>query len=449
MQNFIKERVSRIRPDYIRLLSNSVWSASDKVIHLFVGLFLGVWTARYLGPEQFGLLNYAIAFSGVFSFLSQMGLQQIVLRNSVRNPENRDEIIGTAIILQIIGGLLTVTLSYFAIILISPNSKLSIYLILIISVGHFFRFGNAIDYWFQSEEKHKYTAFVRNGAFFIASAIRVLFLLNQVSVTGFALLILIEQFLVSFGLITLYKFKVGKLTKLRATFSYAIILLRDSSFLIFSALLITLYMQMDQVMLGQMIGDFEVGIYAAAVKISKLWYFIPTALVSALAPFIIRVQSKDDNLFEKRIQKALNIFAGLSYLVASSISFSANHIVFLLYGKDYSEAGLVLSIHIWAGMFVSFGLIRNVWTTTRGLMKFELISTSTGALVNLTLNYILIPRYGALGAAIATLFAQFIASYGSNYLTRETRSIFIKQTKAIFLPLVFFRRVSNMLINIF
>jgi len=140
-----------------------------------------------------------------------------------------------------------------------------------------------------------------------------------------------------------------------------------------------------------------------------------------------------EGVYYKRLQQLFTAVSILAYSVAIPVTFLATPIVTLLYGQKYAEAGAILNIHIWAGLFVSLGVARETWLVTEGLMKFSAATAAAGAVVNIVLNYFLIPHYGGLGAAIATVIAQIISAYAVGAFYPPTRKIFIHQTKGIIL----------------
>jgi O-antigen/teichoic acid export membrane protein len=190
----------------------------------------------------------------------------------------------------------------------------------------------------------------------------------------------------------------------------AISLLKDSWPLILSGLIIAIYMKIDQVMIKEMLDNEAVGNYAAAVRLSEAWYFIPMIISSSLFPAIINAKKISEELYYKRLQKLYDLMVWIAIAIALPMTFLSDWFVALLYGEQYNQAGSVLMIHIWAGILVFFGVARYKWTLTENLQKFEIIIDIIGAISNILFNYILIPIYGISGAAYATLISYFMAS---------------------------------------
>ncbi|MTJ14888.1 flippase [Anabaena sp. UHCC 0187] len=428
---------SKFSPNLYKFVGNTAWLLADKMLRMGVGLFVGLWVARYLGPEKFGIYNYAIAFVSMLTPLSTLGLEQISIRNIIRDPQEKNQVLGTAFVLKFIGGLVTLTLTICGIGLLRPGDISIRSLVGLIAIGTLFQAFDTIDFFFQSQQQSKYTVFARGTAFALSSIGKIVLIQIQAPLIMFAGIWSIELGFGAVGLVFAYHLQGHIIRNWRYNFNYAKKLLKDSWTLIFSSIVIMIYMRLDQIMLGQMIGDQEVGIYSAAVKISELWYFIPISIANSAFPAILEGKKISEKIYYQRLEKLLGLMSLLSYAVALPLCFISKDIVALLYGPGYEEAGLILTTHIWTGIFVSSGLVRSLWTTTEGFMKFALASTTIGAVINVVLNYFFIKTYHGLGAAIATVIAQFFASYASNLFFKPTRKIFIYQTKSLLLiPLI-------------
>jgi PST family polysaccharide transporter len=210
-------------------------------------------------------------------------------------------------------------------------------------------------------------------------------------------------------------------------------LLRESFPLIFSGFAILIFMKIDQIMLGQMKGNSEVGIYSAAVRISELWYFIPTTIVSSVAPAIYAAKEKSEHHYYKRIGQLLRLLTYISLAISIPMTFLSKNIVLLMFGDGFTEAGSILAVHIWASLFVFMGVATSPWFIAEGLNNVSLGKTLLGAILNVILNFLLIPSYSGLGAAIATIVSQAVAAFLSNAVDKRTHKLFKIQIQS-FLP---------------
>jgi PST family polysaccharide transporter len=437
MINKLTAVTQKLSPNLLKIVGNTAWLFADRILRMAIGLVVGVWVARYLGPDQFGLFNYALAFTLIFDTVANLGLDSIVIRDIVNQPSSKDEILGTAFILKAIAQVVALISAITLIVLLRPHDTITQWLVGIVAGGMIFESFYVIDFWFQSQVQSKHAVLFKNLGLIFISCGRVLLIQIQAPLILFAWAYSSEFLLTALGLVAAYRIQGYVLKAWRFSWRCATQLLRDSWTLILSSFVIMIFMRMDQVMLGQMLGDQAVGIYSAAVKISELWYFVPTAITSSVFPSILKVKQENPKLYYERFQKVLDFLSILSYTVAIAVTLLSNQIVNLLYGERYQEAGLILSIHIWTGVFVSSGLVRSLWTTAENLMHLAFLATAIGAIVNLVLNYFLIKSYGGVGSAISTLVAQCVASYLAGAFFFKSRRFFIKQTKALILESYF------------
>ncbi|KAM3098417.1 flippase [Phormidesmis sp. 146-12] len=439
MTNRLSIITQRLSPNLLKILGNATWLFCDKILRMAIGLVVGVWVARYLEPQQFGLYNYAFAFSSIFNSIANLGLDGIIIRNIVREPECKDETLGTALILKLVAQLLAILVAVSIILILRPQEAILHWLVAIFTAGMLFESFYVIDFWFQSQTQSKYSIWAKNIALVAANLLRVLLIYLHASLTLFALSYLVEASLSALGLLSIYRLQGNLIRAWRFSTERAVELLKDSWTLILSSFVIMIYMRTDQIMIGQMRDDAAVGIYSAAVRVSELWYFIPLAITSSIFPALVQAKQKGSEIYFDRLQKVLDWLSALGYAIALIVSLSANQIVTLLYGESYAEAGVILSIHIWSGLFVSLGVVRTSWTTVEGYMSFAFLSTAIGAGVNVILNYFFIRLYGGVGAAISTLIAQCFAAYIATAFFAKTRAFFGMQTKALIIPSALYR----------
>ena len=417
-----------------KILSNTGWLFGDRVLRMGVGLFVGVWVARYLGSEQFGLYNYAIAFVALFSAFATLGLDNVVIREIVQNPTNRNEILGTTFILKLAGGIVTLLLTFGVISLLRPGDALVQWIVGITAAGAVFQAIDTIDLWFQSQVESKYTVYAKNIAFVIVAVTKVILIQMQAPLIAFVWAGLVEFALGAIGLVVAYKIKGYVLRLWRSNLLRAKNLLSDSWPLILSSLLVMIYMRIDQVMLGEMVGDSEVGVYSVAVRLAEVWYFIPMAIASSTFPSIVEAKKVSESLFFERLQKLYNLMASLAYVVSIPVTFLAGWIVGLLFGVEYQGAGPMLAILIWSSLFTNLGVARSSFLMTMNWTKVHSITVLFGCVINVTLNYILIPRYGGVGAAISSCIAYWFATHGSCFVYRPLFRTGVMLTRAMICP---------------
>jgi PST family polysaccharide transporter len=426
----------RQRSNLFKIATNTGWLVVDKLISIVAGLLVGAWVARYLGPAQYGMLNYASAFVALFTPLVGLGLKDIVIREIVRDPADKDEILGTAFTLQFLAGFIALGLSIGIAYVSRPDDALARCLIAILSGRLIFLAGsNTLSYWFQSQIQSKFSVWARNLALVVIALVRVGLVLSQARLVAFAWAMLASNALVVLGMVVGYRASQGRIAAWRTSFLQAKQLLKDSWPLIISGVAVTIYMKVDQIMLGNMVTEGELGVYSAAVRLSELWYFIPTAIASSFFPTIIRSrENKSEQVHRERMQLFFDIMAGTAYLVVIPTAVLAPLVVTTLFGADYAEAGLILRVHIWAFLFVSLGTARSRWLMAENMTRFSMTATILGAIVNVGLNFWLIPQYAGLGAAWATLASQAVSAYLSSMLLTRLWPVFRQLTTSLLAP---------------
>ena len=270
-----------------KVIANTGWLFLDQMLRMAVGLFVTVWVARYLGPEGFGILNYAIAFVALFSAFATMGLNSIVVRSIVNEPASTNETLGAAFVLKLLGGLCSLILAYTVISFMRPADTTTRWMVAIIATGLIFQSFDTIDFWFQSQIRSKYTVYAKNAAFLLANLGKIGLIFINASVIAFAWIGLFEIIVGAVGMVVVYRINGHTLWQWRANLNQTKKLLNDSWPLMLSGIAVITYMRIDQIMLGEMIGAGAVGIYSVAVLLSGAWHFIPMAIITSVYPAII------------------------------------------------------------------------------------------------------------------------------------------------------------------
>ena len=415
----------------LRKVTNNInWLFLDKFLRLGVGLVVSAWIARYLGPQQYGLWNYAIAFASIFGAFAYLGLDGIVVRDIVRDPVSRDRILGSAFYLKLFAGIGTLVLTLLAVIFIKPGDRLMLCLVALTSLGFIFASVNVIDFYYQSQVKSKYTVYAQNAAFLIITLVKVGLLFGKAPLLAFAIAGMAEIVLGSIFLIATYAYNHMSIRAWRFDGNVARNLLKDSWPLTLASMAIMVCMRIDQVMIGNMLGAGEVGVYSAAVAISEVWYFVPVVIAASLFPAIIESKKESEALYYLRLQKLYDLMALMGICVAVAMTFLSPVLIKLLYGNVYARSAPVLAIHAWIGITVCISTIHGKWLLIEGLQMYSLVYAVIGAIVNVFLNLIFIKRFGVNGAAMATLFAQ-CAPWLAVFFFPKVRRNLVCMTKAL------------------
>jgi O-antigen/teichoic acid export membrane protein len=409
---FLREKLEG--REYLQdVLGNTGWLLADRAVRMAGGVLVGVWVARYLGPTQFGLLSFAIAFVALFSALAGLGLDGIVIRDLVRDPANADEILGTAFVLRLLSGALTFLVVLAAIFLLRPGDTLTCWLVGITAGGMIFSAFDTIDLSFQANVQSRFSVYAKSSAFVLASAAKVGCILAKAPLVAFAAAGFAEILIGSVGLLITYRASGRRVRSWKSEGHTAFRLLMDSWPLILSGFAIMVYMRIDQVMIGEMVGSTEVGVYSVAVQLVEAWYFLPMIVTSSVFPAIVEAREMGESAFYGRLQRLYNLMAFMAYAIALPVTFLAAWVVRLLYGTAYVKAGPMLAVLIWSILFTNLGVARSTFLTTMNWTRVHFLTVALGALINVALNFVLIPAYGGMGAVIASCAAYWFASHGA------------------------------------
>lgn len=426
-----------------RIITNAGWLFVLRVLRILWALFVSIWLARYLGPQQFGNFNYAIAFVALFGPLARMGLNGIVVRDIVREPERTDEILGTTFLLKLVGGITCFGVVVGAVSLLRPGDALTRVLVGIIAFGIIFQAFDSIDIWFQSQVQSKYVVYAKSTALILANLAKIVLILAEASLVAFAWVSALEIVAGAIGMAVVYRVRGYYIQAWRANVARVKSLLGQSWPMILAGVLAVVYLRIDQVMLGEMVGQREVGVYSTAVRISEVWYFVATAVTISVFPALVRSKSLGREIYEVRLQQLYDFLVWIALVVAVVLTFTSGPLVALLYGEEYSGGGLILAIHIWAGLFVFVREALGKWLINEGFMKFFLLGNGLGAAVNVLLNWFLIPAYGGVGAAVATVVSYAVAGYLACFIVPQTRSAGKMMSRALVVPFRTIARIGS------
>ena len=421
------------RPQLKTVLANTGWLLADKVVRISVGFLIIVWLARFLGPEQFGILSYALAFFSLFTAFATLGLDGIVVRDLVQKADSDDRVLGTAFALKCFAAVGGAFFGLVSIWLLRPSDVLMRSFVAILMAGGAFYAFDVIEFWFQARVEARFSVLAKNTAFLVASLGKALLILLGAPLIAFAVVQSTEILLGAVGLIIVFHLRGGRISRWRFDAAVARRLAKDGWPLVLASLAVVIYMRIDQIMVGEMLGDHYAGVYTAAMRVAEVWYFIPVSIVASVTPAIIQAKQVGSDLYYERISRLFRLLFIIAVGIAVPVTLFADRIAALLYGEIYDGVGSVLALQIWTGVFVFLGVAQTPWTVAEKQAKLALFRTGVGALANVLLNFVLIPIYGVLGAAIATVIAQALSSVILNAASKSTRKIFVLQLKAMLL----------------
>lgn len=394
-----------------KTISNIGWLFADNILRMGVGLVISAWVARYLGPERFGLFNYASAFVALFASFATLGLDSIVVRDIVRNSTCKEETLGSAFLLKLVGGVATLLLTLGSICLIRPHEGNTHWLVGIIAAGAIFQAFDTVGFWFQSQIRSKYMVYAKNAAFLIVSLVKVALIKIGAPLIAFAWAGLIEVALGAVGLVIAYRLVGNHITAWRTSLARSSELLRDSWPLILSGIAIYIQARVDQVMLGDMVGNGEVGQYSAAMKLIEVFAFVPMVIQSSVAPAVTQAKIAGETQYYERLLNVYRLMCLLFLFTATPIFLFAERIVVMVYGAEYRAAGVLFSLFAVRLFFANLGVAKSLFITNENLFRYSLLTAVVGSVANVTLNYLLIPKYASVGAIWAMIVSFFLTTF--------------------------------------
>lgn len=420
-----------ISVEYKKILKNIGWLFFDRVFRMGMGLVVGAWVARYLGPTDFGTFNYLLATIGILTPFASLGLESMVVKELVENPGRAKIIMSTAVALRLISGLVAFLVCIAIFYFLKKDEPNTLYVGIILALTLLAQALVSIELYYQSKVASRLAVISQSIAYIIANILKIILILTGASLMAFAVVTTLEMTLG--GLFMLYSLK--KFDKHTLSFRIDHALAKDLLVrgwpLIFSGFMIMIYMRIDQIMLGEMVNDHEVGMYSAALKLSEIWYIIPTIICNSFFPSIIDGKKISQKIYFKKFQRLFDILFLISLVIAIGVTIFSGQIIHILYGDQYSDASIILTVHIWAAVFVFVGVGSTNFFIIENLQIKTFTRTALGAIANIILNLLLIPKYFALGAAVATLISQFLSSYVFDLLSRKTYVLFKMKTRSM------------------
>lgn len=421
-----------------KFVRNTGWLIFDKVFHMSLSLLVTGTVSRYLGVEGYGILNYGLAFLEVFTVIAKLGIDGILVNEIIKQREGAargendrtEELLGTAILLRFISGFLSIIIIYIFVIVLNPGKVTVLVVTMIQSAALFFTAFDTIDYYYQSKLESRKPVLARSISYPCVCVFRIILVLMKADVSLFGLASVMDALLLAVILMHFYKIQDG--LSFRVSLDAAGYLLRHSIHFIAASFLVIIYTQMDRIMVQNMSSEYELGIYSAAMLITNLWIFIPNAILESGRPIAMERKRKGDEAgYERRMSQICGIIQWVSIAAGIGISAFGWLAIRIIYGVQFSVANRVLLVLIWSKLFSQMGAVRSVWMLCEGIEKYIKYFVGLGALINLFLNTLLIPEYGAVGAAIATLVTEVVSSFVATMMWLPTRKFGVIWVKSL------------------
>jgi len=431
------------RPAFQQAARNFAWLLGERGIRFALGAGVGFLIARQLGPTLLGSLSYGVAVVTLFQSFAGAGIDAVVRRDLLQTPEHTHRLLADSVGLRVLGGLVAglamVVYLYFVPVRSADERMVLIVLSLLLLQPAW----TVPELWLQAHLHARQAVLAQTVALAVAAAVRLWLLATGGGLPAFAAAIVLENLLAGVALHFAARRAGLRINWWPVPGPVMRRLAVESAPLWITSMAIIVYMRIDEIMLRHLSGPAEVGIYAAATKLSEIWYFVPVALGSSLLPALIRARNAGPDAYHDRLQRYFDVSAAAAYGLAIPVAVLAPWLIRLAYGEAYAASAPVLAIHIWASLFVFSGVARGQWLVNEGHTHFYLYATVAGAVSNIVLNLYFIPRWGAAGAAWATLLAYGVAAWLSSFATAPTRAVAWMQTRALLLPLLGWRYLRS------
>jgi len=405
-------------------LQNSGWLFLDKVLRALIGLLVGAWVARYLGPSEFGELTYYIAFIAIFQSVTNLGLDGIAVRDVSSRPHEANLILGTIFRLRFIAGLTCWVLSILFFYMSHGLDSKGLTILGLVGMGLIFQAADVVDLWFQGTSQSKRTVVAKAFSYLISNSLRIILILNHAPMAAFAGVIALEAAFTALALYFSYK-RFPCDGQWNQNYQSAKKLLKESWPYLVSGLSIVIYMRVDQLMIKNILGESELGIYAAIIPISNIWNMIPVIICTSIAPFIAQKKVEGTKLFNRALVLVFRVFWLLSCVTIVLTWCLSSYLVEYLYGDTYLSAIPVLNIYVLTSIPVFMGVAQGLWLLNQRRSDLAIIQTFSGAVISLVGNLVLLPIWGIKGAAVTAVLAQTVSCFLVNGIF--ARELFMMQ----------------------
>ena len=386
-----------------KVTKNAGWIIAGRIYHMLLAFFVGLLTARYLGPSNFGLINYAATYTTFFASFCTLGINSVIIKNFVEHPDEEGEAIGSAIILRTITSILSVVMIVCITLIADRGETTTNIVVFLCSIGVIFQVMDTLNYWFQAKLKSKYSSLATVVSYTVVSIYKIWLLATEKSVEWFAISGSVDYMVVAIVLLWMYKRHNGP--QFTCSVRKAKELFLSSYHFILAGLMVSIYGSTDKFMLKQLLNESEVGFYSTAVSLCNTWVFLLSAIIDSFYPVVLQ-SFKNKRLFDRKNKQLYAIVFYVSVCVSSLFSLLASPIICILYGSAYAPAVAPLRIITWYTAFSYLGVARNAWIVSYNKQNYLKYLYIGAAVTNVVLNMMMIPIWRASGAALASLLTQ-------------------------------------------
>jgi O-antigen/teichoic acid export membrane protein len=397
---------------------NSGWIISERILSVGITTVVTILSARYLGVENYGILSYGLTITTLFMAVVKLGIDSIIVNELINNKSRQGEFLGTSIVLRFAASILSILSIGLLLFVMNSNEPLLITVAMVQSLLLIFQAAYVLDNWFQSQLKSKFVSIAKVSATVATASYSAYLLLSGKSVVWFAASTVLTGLVIAVVLYFFYRRQGGQ--KLLFSLSATKYLLSRSHHFILANVMILIYAQVNKVMLGNISGNAELGVYSAALMFCMAWTFLPESIITSMRPLIIHAKAKSNSLYLRRLKQLYFIVFWICVAIATMLALAAPLLVLLL-GDEFRGSVAVLQIAVWSVPFAMLGVARSVWVVCEEKYRYPKYYLLCGVIVGVVANIIMIPLFGAIGAAISTVITEMVVCMVAPSLFKETR----------------------------
>lgn len=414
------------------LVQNTAWLGAERALRFGVSVIVMAALARHLGPVQFGALNYATSYVTLFSSLLNLGMNRTLVREFLTHPEQTALLLRTTVRVRIVVAVLLMVVLTGGLALARDPSQLLATLVAVTALGLLLQAFEPLELWYQSQARNVVPALVKSGALIATSVVKLLLVYWDAEVVAFAWANLLELGLITVALVVVHR-REGAVRVGAAGSGWKTLwrLLRECWPEILAGAGTSLCLRLDQIVLEAVSGLSAVGVYAAGTRLSDVWYFVPAAMVTSYYPLLVDARTRDPERYERLQQQMFQLVSLVSLSIIAVTWVTADLLVSLVYGPAYSGAATVLRIHIVGLIAMGFGVASGAWIYAEGRARLSMWRTLVGVAVSVPANLLLIPYWGGLGAATATVLSLYAAYYFFDAMPESMKHLFVQKSRAL------------------
>ena len=417
MNEILNKIVQRLKNN--REAKNASWLICGKLAQMVLSFFVSILTARYLGPSNYGTISYVNAYVAFFTSLCTLGINSVIIKDFVENPQEQGEAIGMTLLMRFMSSILSAIMIFCVVGIVDHDEPTTIVVAALCSVALLFQIFDTFNYWFQSRYESKITSIATFVAYAATALYRLVLLALHKDVKWFTFATSVDYIVL--GAVLFYSYKRNNGPKLSISLKKGKSLLGRSYHYILSGMMVAIYGQTDKFMLKQMLDEASVGYYSIASSINLMWVFVLQAIIDSMYPTIMRLYEKNREQFNRKNRQLYAIVIYVSMAAGVCFVLFAPLVIKILYGDAYMPAVGPLRIITWYTIFSYLGVARNAWIVCENRQKYLKYMYLSAAFINIGLNCLMIPIWGASGAALASLVTEICTSMILPYFIKELR----------------------------